>query len=159
MSGKRECLLFLLAGILSCVGVARGRGVSGTTNYSADRAAAPGYFPPPESHGGWRKLEKSDDIHQLAGMDPGRLQALREWLLESDSRNFAAVVIRNGYIVLEVERGNSARTDSRRVASVSKAVCATVLAIASEQSQQGKTPRKMTFDDPAFDFIPWARSR
>src|SRR5690606_30860711 len=65
--------------------------------------------------------------------------------------------IRNGYIVLEFERGNSAKTDSRRVASVSKAVCATVLAIASEWSQQGKTPRKMSFDDPAFDFISWAK--
>jgi len=61
---------------------------------------------------------------------------LKQWLLQSDKRNFAAVVIRHGYVVLEVERGNSARTDSRRVASVSKAVCATVLAIASEQSQQ-----------------------
>jgi CubicO group peptidase (beta-lactamase class C family) len=66
------------------------------------------------------------------------------------------VVIRRGYIVLEVERGRSAKTDSRRVASVSKAVCATVLAIASQQSQEGLTPRKMTFDDRAFDFIPWA---
>jgi CubicO group peptidase (beta-lactamase class C family) len=43
------------------------------------------------------------------------------------------------------------------VASVSKAVCATVLAIAAEESQQGRTPKKMTFDDPAFDFIPWAQ--
>jgi CubicO group peptidase (beta-lactamase class C family) len=90
-------------------------------------------------------------------MDPAKLDNLREWLLKSDNRNFAAVVIRNGYTVLEVERGNSAGTDARRVASVSKAVCATVLAIASEQSQQGKTPRKMTFADRAFDFIPWAQ--
>jgi CubicO group peptidase (beta-lactamase class C family) len=36
-------------------------------------------------------------------------------------------------------------------------VCATVLAIASELSQQGRTPRKMSFDDPAFQFIPWAQ--
>lgn len=115
-----------------------------------------GYFPPPESQGGWRKPEKSDDLRQLAGMNPARLDELREWLLQSDKRNFAAVVIRNGYIVLEVERGNSARTDSRRVASVSKAVCATVLAIASDQSLRGKSARRMTFDDPAFDFIPWA---
>jgi CubicO group peptidase (beta-lactamase class C family) len=42
------------------------------------------------------------------------------------------------------------------VASVSKAVCATVLAIASERSRRGLTPRRMTFDDPAFDCIPWA---
>lgn len=114
------------------------------------------YFPPPESQGGWRKLTDPEDIKNLTGMDPEKLNELHQWLLNSDNRPFAAVVIRNGYIVLEVERGNSSKTDSRRVASVSKAVCATVLAIASEQSQQGQTPRKMSFDDLAFDFIPWA---
>jgi CubicO group peptidase (beta-lactamase class C family) len=115
------------------------------------------YFPPPESKGGWRKLEKPDDIRRSAGMDPKKLAELRDWLLKSDERNFAALVICNGYIVLEVERGNSSKTDSRRVASVSKAICATVLAIASEESRHGRTPKKMTFDDPAFDFIPWAK--
>ncbi len=115
------------------------------------------YFPPPESKGGWRKLDDPDSIRRLAGMDPDKLTKLRAWLRQSDDRDFAAVVIRRGYIVLEEERGNSAVTDSRRVASCSKAVCATVLAIASEQSQQGHLPRKMTFDDHAFDFIPWAQ--
>jgi CubicO group peptidase (beta-lactamase class C family) len=90
-------------------------------------------------------------------MNPAKLEELGDWLFKSDTRNFAAVVIRHGRIVLEVERGDSAKTDARRVASVSKAVCATVLAIASEWSRQGKTPRKMAFDDPAFDFIPWAQ--
>ena len=102
-------------------------------------------------------VESDDEIETVGGMDKGRIAALREWLLQSDKRNFAAVVIRHGTIVLQVERGNSAATDSRRVASVSKAVCATVLAVAAEWSQQGKTPRKMTFDDKAFDFIPWAQ--
>ena len=115
------------------------------------------YFPPPESAGGWRTLGEPDDIRRLAGVDPAKLGALKEWLLQSDDRNFAAVVVRRGYVVLEVERGNRAKTDTGRVASVSKAVCATVLAIASEQSRQGLTPRKMSFDDPAFDFIPWAQ--
>lgn len=89
-------------------------------------------------------------------MDPEKLADLRQWLRQSDQRDFAAVVIRHGYIAMEEERGNSAVTDSRRVASCSKAVCATVLAIASEQSHNGLTPRKMSFDDKAFDFIPWA---
>jgi CubicO group peptidase (beta-lactamase class C family) len=115
------------------------------------------YFPPPESKGGWRKLDNPNDIRKLAGMDPDKLADLQAWLLKSDDRNFAAVVLRNGYLVLEVERGNSAKTDARRVASVSKAICATVLAIASEQSQQGRTPKKMKFDDAAFEFIPWAK--
>lgn len=115
------------------------------------------YFPPPESKGGWRTLNGREDIERIGEMDFEKLQDLKQWLLQSDRRNFAAVVIRHGYIVLEVERGNSAKTDARRVASVSKAICATVLAIASERSQQGLTPRKMTFDDRAFDFIPWAQ--
>ncbi|MBN1854312.1 MAG: serine hydrolase [Pirellulales bacterium] len=114
------------------------------------------YFPPPESQGGWRKLNNPQEIRRLGGMDTAKLNEIKEWLLQSDHRNFAAVVIRHGFIVLEVERGNSAKTDSRRVASVSKAICATVLAIASEQSQNGLMPKRMTFDDSAFDFIPWA---
>lgn len=119
--------------------------------------STPVYFPPPASKGGWRKLDDAEDVGRVAGMDPVKLAELKEWLLASDKRNFAAVVIRRGYIALEVERGNSAKTNARRVASVSKAICATVLAIASEQSQRGETPKKMSFDDPAFDFIPWAK--
>ncbi|MCL4178883.1 MAG: beta-lactamase family protein [Verrucomicrobia bacterium] len=120
-------------------------------------AAANDYFPPPESRGGWRTLDHPDAIRQIAGMDPAKLDALRQWLMQSDRRDFAAVVIRNGYLVLEVERGNSSKTDARRVASVSKAICATVLAIASEQSRRGTAPHRMTFDDRAFDFLPWAK--
>jgi CubicO group peptidase (beta-lactamase class C family) len=127
------------------------------TTVSLAAAESADYFPPPESQGGWRKLEKPEDTRRLAGLEPDKLAELKQWLLDSDKRDFAAVVIRRGYIALEVERGNSARTDSRRVASVSKAICATVLAIASEQSQRGKTPKKMKFDDPAFPFIPWAK--
>ena len=67
------------------------------------------------------------------------------------------MVIRHGYIVLEEERGNSSVSNTARVASCSKAICATVLAIASEESRQGHLPRKMTFEDHAFDFIPWAQ--
>lgn len=115
------------------------------------------YFPSPESDGGWRLALNETQIENQCGMDPAKLQQLREWLLQSDDRPFAAVVIRHGRIALQVERGNSAVSDARRVASVSKAVCATVLAIASEKSQRGETARKMTFDDPAFDFIPWAQ--
>jgi CubicO group peptidase (beta-lactamase class C family) len=119
-------------------------------------AAKKEYFPPAESQGGWRKLDQPEDLRRTGEVDAGRLAELRQWLLDSDKRDFAAVVIHHGYIVLEVERGNSAKTDARRVASVSKAICATVLAIVSEQSQKGLTPKRMSFDDPAFQFIPWA---
>lgn len=115
------------------------------------------YFPPPESNGGWRKLADPQDIRKLAGMDPAKLNELGQWLLGSDNRPFGAVVIRHGYIVLEVERDHSSATDTGNVKSCAKAICATVLAIASEESQQGRLPHRMTFDDPAFDYILWAQ--
>ena len=115
------------------------------------------YFPPPESKGGWRTLTTPDDIRRLAGIDPDKLADLRDWLLQSDKRKFAAFVIRRGYVVLEVERDRSSRTDTGNVKSCAKAICATVLAIASEESQSGKLARKMTFADKAFDFIPQAK--
>jgi CubicO group peptidase (beta-lactamase class C family) len=124
---------------------------------TAGAATIEQYFPPPESQGGWRKLEDPRDIRRLAGMDPAKLEDLRQWLLSSDDRPFAAVIIRNGYIVLEVARDHSSTTDTRNVMSCAKAICATVLAIASEESQKGNMPHRMTLEDPAFDYIPWAQ--
>jgi CubicO group peptidase (beta-lactamase class C family) len=124
---------------------------------TVESSAKTNYFPPPESQGGWRSVETDDEIESIAEMDKAKIAELREWLLKSDDRPFAAVVIRRGTIVLQVERGNSAVSDSRNVKSCAKAICATVLAIAAEESQHGRTPRKMSFDDKAFDFIPWAQ--
>lgn len=114
-------------------------------------------FPPSESQGGWRQISSDEEIATIGLMDRQKITSLRQWLLESDNRPFAAVVIRHGVIVLQVERGNSAISDTRRIASVSKAICATVLAIASERSQLSPTGRKMRFSDKAFDFLPWAQ--
>ena len=128
-----------------------------TLGREPERRNAPAdYFPPPESKGGWRKLDDPPEIRKAAGMDPTKLAGLRRWLLDSDKRDFAAVVIRRGYLVLEVERGVSSRTATGNVKSCAKAICATVLAIASEESQRGHSPKKMSFDDPALQFIPWA---
>ena len=146
MTIQRLGALLLLLGV--CAHAVRG----GEPSPSAGRALA--RFPPPESQGGWPLLATDAEIESRARMDPRQIAGLRQWLLASDNRPFAAVVIRHGAIALQVERGNSAATDARRVASVSKAVCATVLAIASEQSQLGKTPRKMTFDDKALRLYP-----
>ena len=124
-------------------------------------AATKAYFPPPESKGGWRELTNADDIQHRAGMNPDKLEDLREWLLgpRNSKDDFAAVVIRRGFIVLEVERGLSSGEfpDGVGMASCAKAIFATVMAVASEESQKGKMPKKMNFDNKAFDYIPWAK--
>ncbi len=143
---------------LWCVLVGLVDGAYGQMTNKPAAVIKPGaYFPPPESKGGWRKLTEPDDIRRLGGMDPAKLEELKRWLLDSDKRPFGAVVIRNGYIVLEVQRDSSSVTNTKNVMSCAKAICATVLAIASEESQQGRLPHRMTFDDPAFDYIPWAQ--
>jgi len=146
MKAQPYLILFLVAAVAGC---------------SVSRSDAPpkhaDYFPPPESQGGWRQLEQPADIRRLGEMNPEKLEELKQWLNNSDNRPFNAIVIRHGYIVLDVYREAASVTSTKDVKSCAKAICATVLAIASEESQHGRTPRKMTFDDPAFDFIPWAQ--
>lgn len=36
------------------------------------------YYPPPESQGGWRRLDSPDDIRATAGMDADKLDRLFE---------------------------------------------------------------------------------
>ena len=71
------------------------------------------YFPSAESEGGWRKLNSVQEIRETGGMDPQKLEELKQWLMLSDKRDFAAVVIRHGHVVLEVERGNSATSPTK----------------------------------------------
>ena len=116
----------------------RSAGTGNGCGWPADAIHGDGLFPTARIQGWLAKLDDQDSIRRTAGMDPDKLARLREWLRESDERPFAAVVIRRGFKVLEEERGNSSISNTRRVASCSKAVCATVLAIASEQSQHGQ---------------------
>lgn len=92
-----------------------------------------------------------------AGMDPDQLEKLKQWLFQSDDRSFAAIIIRRGRIVLEVERSRGMRKSAKNIKSCAKAICATVLATAVEESRAGRTPKKFEFDSPAFEFIPWAQ--
>src|SRR5262249_15438154 len=41
-----------------------------TSSRSRVDPAARTYFPPPESEGGWRRLDEPDSIRRVAGMDP-----------------------------------------------------------------------------------------
>src|ERR1041385_7608022 len=52
----------------------------------ASSQPAENYFPPPESQGGWRKLERPADIRSLAGADPAKLDRSEEHTSELQSR-------------------------------------------------------------------------
>jgi hypothetical protein len=60
------------------------------------------YYPPPESLGEWRYLTTGGQVRQVAGMDPEKLELVRqsqEFLFGGDS--WGIVVIRHGYLVRE----------------------------------------------------------
>ena len=68
------------------------------TDFTLD---TPTYYPPPESKGGWRWLKESQ-IYGRAGMDPEKLERVRqlqEFLHGGDSWGIA--IIRHGYLVRE----------------------------------------------------------
>ena len=129
---------------------AGGLGLGICRGISADGDA----YPPPESAGGWLSVPE-DRLRAEAGVDPAAVASLREWLLQSDDRDFAAVVVRRGRVVLEVSRKLSPVTAVGNVKSCAKAICATVVSIASAWTRSTAGKKRLDFSDAAYDLIPW----
>jgi CubicO group peptidase (beta-lactamase class C family) len=79
-----------------------------------------GYFPPPDSQGGWRTLKDAAAIRRLAGMDQTRLE--RVWdFTQRCTQNGGILVVRHGYLVLEKYFGRAYRNANPDMASTGKA--------------------------------------
>jgi CubicO group peptidase (beta-lactamase class C family) len=79
-----------------------------------------GYFPPPDSEGGWRTLKDAASIRKLAGMDQTRLE--RVWdFTQRCTQNGGILVVRHGYLVLEKYFGRAHRNANPDMASTGKA--------------------------------------
>src|SRR5215472_9425472 len=64
-------------------------------------AALENYFPPPESAGGWRRCKTDEQVRNLAGMDPRKLDHVGRLTEALYGGPWALAVIRNGYLVRE----------------------------------------------------------
>ena len=84
------------------------------------RGLAGEYFPPPDSQGGWRKLEEAAEIRKLAGMDLKRLNQAFEFT-QRCSQNGGLLVVRHGYLVYEKYFGRAHRNANPDMASTGKA--------------------------------------
>lgn len=86
----------------------------------AEPAKESGYFPPPDSQGGWRTLKDAASIRRLAGMDQTRLE--RVWdFTQRCTQNGGILVVRHGYLVLEKYFGRAHRNANPDMASTGKA--------------------------------------
>src|SRR5258707_2451266 len=83
-------------------------------------ARAAGYFPPPDSEGGWRTLEDAAQIRELAGMDLPRLNQAFEFT-QRCTQNGGLLVVRHGYLVFEKYFGRAHRNANPDMASTGKA--------------------------------------
>jgi len=114
------------------------------------------YYPPPESKGGWRWLKEPDEVRSIAGMNPEKLDLVRQTqeFLYGDS--WSIVIIRHGYLVREFYTFNVLVPTRFDIWSGTKSFTGTAWGLLLEESRQRKLPhgQKIDLDSPAYSCIP-----
>ena len=82
--------------------------------------SAAGYFPPPDSEGGWRTLKDPAELRAKAGVDLARLDQAYA-VTERSTQNGGLLVVRRGYLVFEKYFGRASRNANPDMASTGKA--------------------------------------
>src|ERR1051326_9155491 len=80
-------------------------------------AFAQGYFPPPDSAGGWRTLSDPATIRKTAGIDRHKLHLAFEYAKRT-SPHGGLLVARHGYLVYDQYFGHGNRAAHPAMASV-----------------------------------------
>jgi CubicO group peptidase (beta-lactamase class C family) len=113
------------------------------------------YFPPPESHGGWRWLGNADEIRVHAGMDAARLEGVGE-LHDRSGATCSVVIIRNGYLVAEWHENSALTTTRYDIWSCVKSFTGTAYGVLFDDCRRGTLPpeRTVDLDTLAYQFIP-----
>jgi CubicO group peptidase (beta-lactamase class C family) len=83
--------------------------------------AASGSFPPPDGQGGWRAVNRADDVRHVAGIDRAKLDDTFEYI-KGSSKNGGLLVVRHGWLVYERYFGLGHREATPNLASCGKSV-------------------------------------
>ena len=114
-------------------------------------------YPPPESRGGWRWIEKPQEVRQVAGMDPEKLDMVlqfHEFRCGGDS--WSIVVIRHGYLVREFYTFNVLVPTRFDIWSGTKSFTGTAWGLLLNDSRRDMLPhgQKIDLDSRAYPHIP-----
>ena len=77
------------------------------------------YFPPPDSKGGWRTLQNSNEIRTRTGIDTDRLDEAFQYV-QTTSQHGGLLVVRHGYLVYEKYFGRAHRDANPNMYSIGK---------------------------------------
>jgi CubicO group peptidase (beta-lactamase class C family) len=116
-----------------------------------------GYYPPPESKGGWRFIEDKNQVRDLAGMDLEKI----DFLLQGQAFHYGGdqwsiVIIRHGYLVREFYTFNIPIPTRFNIWSGTKSFTGTAWGLLLEASRQNELPneQQVDLDSLAYPFIP-----
>jgi CubicO group peptidase (beta-lactamase class C family) len=123
---------------------------------TANLCAAQTYTPPPESAGGWRSCKNDEEVRSLAGMDPQKLNLIRDQQLEVFQGPWSIVIIRHGYLVAEWFGVPTMPHTTFDVWSCTKSATGLAFGLLLDDSLHHKLPHdaQITLDTPVYDFVP-----
>jgi len=114
------------------------------------------YFPPPESAGGWRWCKTAEEVRSLAGMDPEKLDLLKEEQLQLFAGPWQIIIIRKGYLVAEWYGVPTMPTTTFDGWSSTKSSTGIAFGLLLDDSRNHKLPRdaQIDLDTPIYDYVP-----
>jgi CubicO group peptidase (beta-lactamase class C family) len=114
------------------------------------------YAPPPESAGGWRTTKNPAEVRSLAGMDPDKLDLIREKQLGLFAGPWQIVIIRHGYLVAEWYGLPTMPTTTFDGWSCTKSSTGIAFGLLLDDSRNHKLPKDAQIDlnTPIYDYVP-----
>jgi CubicO group peptidase (beta-lactamase class C family) len=127
--------------------------------FTVNLFAAETYAPPPESAGGWRACQNDEEVRSLAGMDPQRLNLIRDQQLQVFQGPWSIVIIRHGYLVAEWFGVPTMPHTTFDVWSCTKSATGVAFGLLLDDSLHHKLLHdvQISLDTPVYDFVPEGR--
>src|ERR1700722_20929818 len=124
--------------------------------FAVNLCAAQTYTPPPESEGGWRSSKNDEEVRSLAGMDPQKLNLIRDQQLQVFQGPWSIVIIRHGYLVAGWFGVPAMPHTTFDVWSCTKSATGVAFGLLMDDSVHHKLPHdaQVTLDTPLYDFVP-----
>lgn len=97
--------------------------------------AGAGYYPPPDSRGGWRRPASAAEARRVAGIDPQQLDPVFDYI-QGNTKNGGLLVARRGWLVYERYFGHGSRDAMPNTASCGKSFTSIAVGILMERYPQ-----------------------